>query len=354
MFLSIYVGKDGVNGGTYRGFRYMHCTAAMMYLESSDIWITPHSPILPDVRRFNLRGFNRPIIATCHFDGNYTSISAYADKVTSPEMLLFINGIMEPNYRKNITPWPRQIQQTAAIRPILHRDKIEILEPFVGDCITLVNANQNKGVHVFVELARRMPTRKFLAVLPYYGERTIPAAPSNVEWVPFTDDIRQGLKRTRILIFSSYYESFGRIAVEAMLNGIPVLYSKPNPNSIYPGGSTEGVEEWIRPVGIPCDRELPESWVSAIERLDDAETYASTSAESKAHIERMNLFGEASRIAGLVETFARENPVVIRVSTPAESSSAQSSAVSGLPRFQAPPPAQGGFSLASGRLRLRR
>lgn len=354
MFLTIYSGSEGVNGGTYRGFRYMHCTAGLSHLDVSELWITPHSPILPDVRRLNLRGFNRPIIATCHFDGNYTSISAYADRVSAPEMLLFINGIMEPNYRKNITPWPRMIQKTATIRPILHREKIEISEPFQGDCITLVNANQNKGVHVFLDLARRLPDRKFLAVLPYYGEKSIPSAPSNVEWVPFTDDIRQVLKRTRILLFSSYYESFGRIAVEAMLNGIPVLYSKPNPNSIYPGGSTEGVEEWIRPVGIACEREMPSSWVSAIERLDDAEVYATTSADCKQHIERMNLFGEASRIAGLVESFGREHPVVIKSQTQEpKSSSGQSSAVSGLPRIQQQV-AQAGFSFVSGRLRLQR
>ena len=354
-FMSMIIGKEGVNGGTYRGFRYMHYTAGMYPLETSDLWITPHSPILPDVRKLNLRGFNRPIIATCHFDGNYTSISAYADRASSAEMLFFINSTMEANYRKNIAPWPRMIKKTSVIRPILHREKIEILEPFQGDCITLVNANQNKGVHVFVDLARRLPDRKFLAVLPYYGERNVPPAPSNLEWIPFKDDIREVLKRTRILIFSSYYESFGRIAVEAMTNGIPVLYSKPNPNSIYPGGSTEGVEEWIRPVGIPCEREQPESWISAIERLDDAEVYATTSEDCKRHIHEMNIFDEASRIAGLVESFARENPVVIRVSTPAEAKpSGQSVAASGgLPRLQQEF-AQPGFSFASGRLRIRR
>lgn len=344
---------EGVNGGTYRGFRYMYYGAGLSFLETSDIWICPHSPILPDVRKLNLRGFDRPVVATCHFDGNYTSISAYADRSTSAEMLLFINGIMEANYRKNITPWPRSIRRTAVIRPILHREKIAIEEPFQGDCITLVNANQNKGVHVFLDLARRLPHRKFLGVRPYYGERQLPPAPSNVEWVPFKDDIREVLKRTRILLFSSYYESFGRIAVEAMLNGIPVLYSKPNPNSIYPGGSTEGVDEWIRPVGISCERESPESWISALTRLDDPDVYAEVSAASKTHIEAMNLFGEAGRIAGLVESFARENPVVIKTQAETTKSSGQSSAVSGLPRFQEPV-APVGFSVASGRLRIRR
>ena len=349
-FMTIHAGPEGVNGGIYRGFRYMKYTAGMTALESSELWICPHSPILPDVRKINSRNFNRPIVATCHFDGNYTAISGLADRSIAPEMLFFINGIMEKNYRSNIIPWPRTIRRTEVIRPILHRDAIEILEPFAGDCITLVNANQNKGVHVFLDLARRMPDRKFLGVLPYYGERQIPPAPSNVEWIPFTDDIRAVLKRTRVLLFSSYYESFGRIAVEAMLNGIPVLYSKPLDKSMYPGGSTEGVDEWIRPVGISCERERPESWMEALATLDDADVYASTSLASKAHINAMNLFTEASRIAGMVESFARENPVIIRTQSVEAKPQGQTSAT---PRFQEPAAAVG-FSLASGRLRIRR
>jgi glycosyltransferase involved in cell wall biosynthesis len=349
-FMTIHAGVEGYNGGVYRGFRYMHYTAGMVPLESSELWICPHSPILPDVRKINSRGFNRPLVATCHFDGNYTAVSGLADRSSAAEMLFFINGIMEKNYRANISPWPRTIRRTEVIRPILHRDAIEIREPFAGDCITLVNANQNKGVHVFLDLARRMPGRKFLGVLPYYGERQIPPAPSNVEWVPFADDIRSVLKRTRILLFSSYYESFGRIAVEAMLNGIPVLYSKPLDKSIYPGGSTEGLDEWIRPVGIPCERERPESWMDAIATLDDTEVYASTSVASKEHINAMDLFSEASRIAQMVESFARENPVVIRSPTTEAKQQGQTSAT---PRVQEPIHSTG-FSLASGRLRILR
>lgn len=349
VFLTIKISPEGVNGGHYRGFRYMNYSAGTSFLETSDVWICPHAPILPEVRRINSRGYHRPIVATCHYDGNYTMITGNAALSKSAEMLFFINGIMETNYRKNINPWPSPIKRTATIRPILHREKIVIEEPFHGDCITLVNANENKGVRVFLDLARRMPNRKFLGVIPYYGERALPASTPNVEWVPFQDDIRQVLKRTRILLFSSYYESFGRIAVEAMINGIPVLYSKPNPNSVYPGGSTEGVDEWIRPAGISCEREMPESWMGAIESLDDEDAYAAKSEESKQHIEAMNLFEEASRIAGIVEAFSRENPVLIKTQAPVE----QKPASSGPPRLREPV-GPAGFSFANGRLSIRR
>ena len=299
--------KEGVNGGFYRGFRYMHFSAGGQYLDSSQAWICPHAPALPEVRRLNSRGYDRPIISTCHYDGNYLSITKNnpGRKIQWVEMLMFINSIMEPNYRKNII-------RTAVVRPLMHEDKIKINEEFQGDRITLVNANLNKGVAQFVDIARRMPDHKFLAVIPYYGELRTWTPVDNIEWIPFDDDIRNVLKRTRILLMPSYYESFGRIGFEAMYNGIPVVYSKINPKSKYPGGSTEGVETWIKPAGISADRDNIEEWVSAIEQLDDEETYRARSAICKEHVKSLNMFTEGTRIAELVESFVRENPVVIR------------------------------------------
>ena len=217
-----------------------------------------------------------------------------------------------------------------------------------------MNANQNKGVHVFIDLAKRMPDRKFLGVIPYYGELRLPPAPGNIEWVPFDDDIRTILKRTRILLAPSYYESFGRIAVEAMLNRIPVLYSKPLEKSMYPGGSTEGLHAWIQPAGIACEREMPESWMQAIQSLDDADSYATRGEESRQHIEDMNIFTEATRIAGLVEDFSRQNPVVIRASQPQQSQARM--VEPGRVVLQQPQDGRqvAGFGFSNGQLRIRR
>ena len=304
VFLTIKVPTEGYQGGTYRGFRFMHYSAGSQFLDSSDIWLCPHAPVLPDVRRLNMKGYHRPIIATCHYDGNYLSIS----KNASPrwvEMLLFINKTMEPNYKKVV---PQSIVRTEVIRPIMHREKIVIPDEFHGEYITLVNANKNKGVDQFIEIAKRMPERKFLGILPYYGELQVPLAPPNVTWVPFDDDIRNILRKTRILLMPSYYESFGRIAIEAMINGIPVLYSKPIVPSQYPGGSTEGVQEWIGDVGIACNRDSPEEWATAIESLDSPDSYEERSARSKQHIDSLDLFSEAPKIAAVVEDFSRQYP----------------------------------------------
>jgi glycosyltransferase involved in cell wall biosynthesis len=348
-FLIIQRLKEGYNGSYYRGFRFLHYTAGTSVLESGDIWICPHSPILPDVRKINARGYNRPLIATCHFDGNYNAIAGNYNPRWN-EMLMFINRVMEGNYRRNISPWPSNVVRTEVVRPLMHRNQIEILEPFQGDCLTLVNANKNKGVVQFIDLARRMPERKFLGVLPYYGELQVPDAPRNVEWIGFDDDIRNILKRTRILLFPSNYESFGRIAVEAMLNRIPVIYSKPTDRPTYPGGSTEGVAEWIGDAAIAADRESPQEWIDAICKLDDSEFYNSMTEKGREHIESMNIFTEGARIAGLVESFSRENPVIIK----SYQQKQQESVVPGQAKVAPMVQPSANLSFSSGRLKIRR
>ena len=339
--------KEGYNGGTYRGFRFMHYTAGTEFLESSQVWICPHAPALPIVRKINSRGLERPLVATCHFDGRYNSIRDNTSTVWK-EMLFFINNKMETNFRAHVVPWPSSIVRTDVIRPIMHEDKIR-MDPYPsGDMITLVNANVNKGVHQFIELAKRMPDRKFLGIIPYYGELWVPPAPPNIEWIKFDDDVRNILKRTRILLLPSKYESFGRIAVEAMYNRIPVIYSKSVPNAPVPG-TTEGVEEWIAPAGIPCNRDRPEEWVDAIVSLDDPEMYAARQDISKACIDGMNLFTEAHRIADKVEAFVRENPIAAKPS-------GGISAVPGQRQFVHPvqPPVGSALGFSGGRLRIRR
>ena len=354
VFLTIMKPPEGVNGGYWQGFRYLHFSAGLSYLDTSDIWLTPHSPILPDVRRLNFRGHGRPIVATCHFDGTYTAISRNSPlRGEWNEMLCFINHVMEANYRKYITPWPSQITRTETILPLIHKEKVLFDNDGSGDCITLVNANINKGVQHFVAMAKAMPNHKFLGVLPYYGEDRVPPTPGNVEWVPFQDDIRTVLKRTRILLVPSYYESFGRVAIEAMVNGIPVVYSKPISTSTYIGGSTEGLDEWIRPAGIAVEREVIEDWVTALKHLDDPQVYSAKATESRQHVEAMNIFNEKTRIAELIEGFSRQNPVVKKSSMAIEEPKQSEGVVQ--QRVVAPlrEPA-GRFGLANGRLRIQR
>lgn len=351
MFLTIEKPKEGVNGGIWQGFRFMHYTAAPTFLDTSDLWVCPHAPVLPYVRKVNSRGYFRPIAVTAHFDGRYSVLTDLAS-TKWVEMLFFINHTMEKNFRKHVNPFPPMIVRTGVVRPLMQEEKIRMEEPPDGDMITLVNANVNKGVHQFIELAKRMPDRKFLGVRPYYGELWLPPAPSNIEWIPFDNDVRNILKRTRILLFPSYYESFGRIAVEAMYNGIPVIYSKPATENIGIVGTTEGVEEWIIPAGIGCKRDVPEEWTAAIESLDDQDTYAARRELVKAHVQEMNIFTEKDRIASMMEQFQREHPMPTAQQAAVQQSAPRSEP--GIPPVPRQPTASARIGFSSGRLRIQR
>lgn len=151
-----------------------------------------------------------------------------------------------------------------------------------AEWITLVNPNPDKGADVFHEVARRMPDRRFLAVGGAYGHQQHPPRDvRNVAYQSPTGNIADDVyARTRLLMVPSRYESWGRVAVEAMCSGIPVL-AQPTPGLVESCGSA----------GIWCDRDDPQSWVDAITALDDPKAYA---AASSAALERAILLDAAA------------------------------------------------------------
>jgi glycosyltransferase involved in cell wall biosynthesis len=160
----------------------------------------------------------------------------------------------------------------------------------------MINANALKGLGLFLELAKKHPRRKFLAVRPYYNVIRVPENIPNIEWMDIQDDIRVVLAKTRILVTPSLYESWGRVAFEAMYNGIPVLYSKPMDRK-HPAarlsGSTEGMQEWIGDSQMACDSFTLDDWSSAIEKLDDLAEYARYSKQAYDTTYAMNIFEDA-------------------------------------------------------------
>ena len=99
-----------------------------------------------------------------------------------------------------------------------------------GEYITLINLNENKGGWIFYRLAKEMPDRKFLGVTGSYDDgglqptiiKMLESLP-NVKVVKHSNNVKEIYKQTRILLVPSRYESWGRVATEAMINGIPVI-----------------------------------------------------------------------------------------------------------------------------------
>ncbi|MEU3613524.1 glycosyltransferase family 4 protein [Streptomyces sp. NPDC006872] len=143
-----------------------------------------------------------------------------------------------------------------------------------GDRITLINLTAEKGARVFYALAERMPRRKFLGVIGGYGEQILRDDMPNVEIVPNTPGDRMAkdvYARTRFLLTPSAYESYGRVAVEAMCSGIPVL-AHPTP----------GLMESLGEAGTFCDRDDLDAWESAIKQLSAPAAYKRASKASSA------------------------------------------------------------------------
>lgn len=154
-----------------------------------------------------------------------------------------------------------------------------------GDSVTLVNPTSGKGAKTFYDLAEMMPDRSFLTAQGGYGiqvpcpndsdinrqyhtfyddqgsEQECFGLP-NVTHVKNDPDVRNILRRTKVLLMPSDYESYGRIGIEAACAGIPTI--------AHP---TEGLKEAFGDAAVFCDRNETKDWFVEIDRLYRDEVY---------------------------------------------------------------------------------
>lgn len=194
--------------------------------------------------------------------------------------------------------------------PVVDRDLYDVPLETVSsrNMITLINCNENKGGKIVHELAKRMPEYDFLEVIGAYGEQFVGCEKGVTPWLNWENkavisglgelpnlkvtahmpDLRTIYAQTRILLMPSIYESWGRVATEAMCSGIPVICTK-----------TPGLCENVGESGIFVDdRNDLNSWVMAIKRLDGKKEYDEASARAKKKSyehngkEKLEKFGE--------------------------------------------------------------
>lgn len=156
--------------------------------------------------------------------------------------------------------------------PVLVEDYRLDRDPVDGDLVTLVNPIREKGVETLHALAYRRPDLTFATVGGGYGHQVRPPRElANVVTLPATGTIRDDVySRTRVLLVPSQYESWGRVACEALCSGIPVI-AHPTP----------GLVEALDFAGIFVDREDVDGWAEALRVLDDPGRYAYQSALSR-------------------------------------------------------------------------
>lgn len=162
-----------------------------------------------------------------------------------------------------------------------------------GGCITLVNLSPAKGGDLFALIAAAMPDRAFLGVRGGYGPQRTRTA-NNVEVLPVTQDMRDVYSRTRIVVMPSEKESWGRVAVEAMCSGIPVVASP-----------TPGLRECLGDAGIFVDRSDLTGWVNELRRLEDPSEWAAASAAALVRSSQFDHRADLARFVTAVEALVK-------------------------------------------------
>jgi glycosyltransferase involved in cell wall biosynthesis len=148
--------------------------------------------------------------------------------------------------------------------------------------VTMINPHTVKGLDIFLEIARRLPSVNFLLQESWKLDGPALAALQakltalpNVHFAHRVSDMRSVYRQTRLLIAPSRWEEgFGMVALEAQSCGIPVIASRR-------GGLPEAVGDG----GLLIDDYLNvDAWVQAIDSvLNDAALYHALAERARRH-----------------------------------------------------------------------
>jgi glycosyltransferase involved in cell wall biosynthesis len=165
-----------------------------------------------------------------------------------------------------------------------------------------INPVAEKGVDIAIALARRCPDIPFLFVEAWTLDAKARAklkadlAPlPKVTLSPRTRDMRSLYAKARLVLAPSQYdETFGRIAPEAHVSGIPVLATR-----------RAGLPEAVGPGGVLIDPGAPiEAWADALRRMwSDAAYHRQLSDAALAYSRRpeFNFEAQLDRFTALLE-----------------------------------------------------
>jgi glycosyltransferase involved in cell wall biosynthesis len=198
--------------------------------------------------------YKKPFIQVIH-NTNYYGILAAKHYEPKPWIYVIYNSLYTQSEMKYPNP-------SLVVHPPVDQKRYKT-KP--GTKITLINLFERKGGKFFNELAALMPDYQFLGVEGDYGKQEKVELP-NITYMANTPDAKKIYSKTRILLMPSEYESYGRVGIEAMCSGIPVI-----------AAPTPGLRESLGSAGIFCKLSSKLSWVEAIKALDDPKEYEKAS-----------------------------------------------------------------------------
>lgn len=279
----------------YEGVRVVPLAARLdfsMACRKADVLIS-HLEGVPSTAAL-ARGFGVPFVSIVH-NTHRTSFRNMAAGGTA--LAVYNSRWMEREAEVYFAEFPSSVrpERSLVVRPPVFADDYRT-KP--GDCITLINTNEDKGGDLFWRIAARMPEQHFLGVRGAYGVQVAPPSPvpnlQYIDHVPGNEMAKLVYGRTKVLLMPSGYESWGRTGVEAMASGIPVV-AHPTP----------GLCESLGDAGIFADRDDLDAWLVTLEKLMKPTEWRAASKRAKARSVELNPSDELAEWCDLVETLAR-------------------------------------------------
>ncbi len=218
----------------------------------------------------------------------------------SPSTIIATSNIVKNYVKKN---WNRE---AIIIMPLVETKDYIIsnkeFNPVDNEYIVMFNPLVRKGGKIFKEIAKNLPNKKFGTVLGWSSLKDKPSSNkfsseyikrinesegssfdgslpdyvdfsdcSNIEIFKSEDDARVIYEKTKILLVPSQWEeAFGRVAIEGMVNGIPII-----------GSDIGGLRESIGEGGILLGKTDIEEWVKEILKFDNLDYYKKISKKAK-------------------------------------------------------------------------
>ncbi|AFY66669.1 glycosyltransferase [Geitlerinema sp. PCC 7407] len=171
------------------------------------------------------------------------------------------------------------------ILPFVHPDRYRVSD-HQRRYVTFINPVPEKGVDIALEVARQLPDQEFLFVKGKWSERRDDyleslLAPArslpNVTIWENQADMRTVYRVTRTLLApSQFIETFGRVILEAQINGIPVVAAQRGgiPYTVGDGGF----------LADPYNDPAP--YIEALRTLQDPQVYSDRAARALANAQR--------------------------------------------------------------------
>jgi len=207
--------------------------------------------------------FNMRVIKIFH-----NSHYLYNDFIQNPNVCKIINSkyVLNDYLKRGLVP-----KNIYFIKPYTDYKKLsQYRNRKKGNYITFVNPQPIKGADIMVQLAKELPNEKFLIVKGgYYPEEQKPFLDEfeklpNCHIIENTDDIINNIYlKSKIVMMPSIYDTYGMVASEASVFGIPVIVN----------GNSEGLVENCGKVCLKGYGKDIDSYKKVIEALSIPENY---------------------------------------------------------------------------------